>query len=365
MRARYSLALALSLGFALACSGAADHATSVATARGPEAALTGGNKTVTVMSRNLYLGAELGPVIGAQTLPDFLQATTAVWAMVQKNDFDVRAIALADEIARARPALIGLQEAYVWRTQTPSDPTTPATTVRYDYVNQLLGALAARGLEYRLAAEQQLIDFEAPTLGGLDVRTTDHSAILAREDVKTSDAKGGVYQTLLPISLLGQPFSVPRGWTSVVVQYRGETFRFVTTHLEAYYAPVRTAQAAELAAVLATETLPVILVADLNSHPGTEGEAVMAQAGFVDGWAALYPDLPGLTSSWPEDLTKTEPPFYERIDYVMTRGPVVPRSMEIVGQDPAERVGGLWPSDHGGLVAKLRLLGEKQAGKEE
>jgi endonuclease/exonuclease/phosphatase family metal-dependent hydrolase len=322
--------------------------------------MAGGNKVIGVMSRNLYLGAELTPVIQAQDLPQFLAATTAVWSMVQKNDFHARAQAVAAEIAANRPALVGLQEAYTWRTQVPADGmASPATDVAYDYVPELIAALAQRGLQYRAVATVDLFDFEAPTLLGNDARLTDHGVILARQDVHASNPRGKVFTTLLPVGVLGQTVLVKRGWVSVDVKYRGEQLRFVSTHLESFHPGVRQAQAAELAATLSAEGGQVILVGDLNSHPGTEGAAILVGAGFTDAWAALNPTNPGLTCCWPEDLTSTSPPFSERIDYVLTRGIVGPVAAGITGDDLASRVSGLWPSDHGGLFAELRIANEK------
>src|SRR5205814_9120391 len=130
-----------------------------------------------------------------------------------------------------------------------------------------------------------------------------------------------------------------------------------------FHPGIRTLQAAELAAALATETRRVILVGDLNSHPATEGEAVLTGAGFRDVWAALHPTSPGLTCCWPEDLTATQPGFSERIDYVLIRGPLDPRRDEVFGADPAGRVAGLWPSDHGGVFAEIGL--EKGHGDDD
>ena len=340
----------------------ATESTAVATA---PVSLAGGNKVVGVMSRNLYLGAELTPVIQAQDFGQFIGATTAVWAMVQKNDFHTRAKALADEIAAARPALVGLQEAYTWRDQSPADGmATPATHVVYDYVPELLAELAKRGLVYRNAASVELFDFEAPTGFGVDARMTDHGVILAREDVTTSNPEAHVFSNqpearhLLPVMVLGETVFVKRGWVSVDVKYRGESFRFVSTHLEAFHPGIRQLQAAELAAALAADPRPTILVGDLNSHPGTEGAAILAASGFQDVWPVLHPGDPGLSCCWLEDLTLPSPPappFYERIDYVMTRGPFEPRAEYVTGSDPASRVGGLWPSDHGGVFGELRI----------
>lgn len=215
------------------------------------------------------------------------------------------------------------------------------------------------GLHYRVAASVELFDFEAPIATGQDVRLTDHGVVLARADVETQEPEGHVYATLLPVQVLGQPHPVPRGWASVAARLRnGPWFRFVTTHLEAYQAQVRTAQAQELAAALAGETRPLVVVGDLNSHPGEEGEAVLATAGLGDAWAAIFPSRPGFTCCWLEDLTVSSPPappLDERIDYVLFRGPVRPRWADVVGDRPWERERGLWPSDHAGLVAWLSI----------
>lgn len=322
---------------------------------------------VGVLTRNLYLGADLTPVIQAASFPEFIAATTEVWDTVNRNDFHVRVRAIADEIAWTRPALVGLQEAYTWRIQTPGDAlqggTAPATTVVYDYVPELLTELQRRGLQYRVAVELELFDFEAPIATGQDVRLTDHLAVLARADVETRNATTQVYSTLLPVQVLGASVSVLRGWVAVDAQVRnGPWFRFVDTHLEAFHPLVRTAQAQELAAALAGVAGPVVLIGDLNSEPGTEGEAVLAAAGFEDAWAERYRMRPGFTCCWLEDLTVSSPPappLSQRIDYVLTRGAVRPLLLDVIGDRPWEREGGLWPSDHAGVVAWLKIGGRE------
>lgn len=359
--------LPFALSALVACSSGGDAA--VAASDGSAAGHDGGHAVpVGVLSRNLYLGAELTPVIQSTTPQQFLAATTAVWAMVNRNDFHVRARAIAEEIAWTRPALIGLQEAYTWRIQDPGDAlaggTTPATTVVYDYVPEILAQLQRRGLHYRVAAQVELFDFEAPIATGQDVRMTDHGVVLARADVETRNPAGQVYATLLPVQVLGQVHPVKRGWAAVDARLHGGAWlRFVSTHLESYAAPVRVAQAQELAAALASLTGPVVLVGDLNSHPGEEGEAVLAAAGFTDAWSTLYPARPGLSCCWLEDLTipsPPAPPFSERIDYVLYRGARIrPLLADVLGDRPWERERGLWPSDHGGVAAWLLLGGSR------
>jgi endonuclease/exonuclease/phosphatase family metal-dependent hydrolase len=313
-----------------------------------------GGKRVEVMTRNLYLGAALDDVIAATSLPAFLAATTRVWNTVVANDFHARAELLADEIAMNRPDAVGLQEAFLWRSQFPSDPATPATHVEYDYIAELLAALQARGTPYEVAESIELLDFEAPTLLGIDVRLTDRQAILVRQGTQFRNPRGALYSVLLPVGVLGQTVLVKRGWTAVDLQIRGEWLALFNTHAESFYAPVRVAQGMELAAILSATPGKAILVGDLNSLPGTEVAASVAGAGFVDSWGDLHPRRPGFTCCFPEALAETTPGLDQRIDYVFVRG-LEPLSAKIVGAHPGAHRTELWPSDHAGLVASAKL----------
>src|ERR1051325_5399792 len=113
---------------------------------------------LTVMTQNLYIGADLDPVVASIASGDRKQIMTAIsnaWASAVKNDFPSRAAAIAKEIDAKRPALIGLQEADSFFTG-PADSlhggSQPAKDVRYDFVQSLLDALRARGLHYGVAA---------------------------------------------------------------------------------------------------------------------------------------------------------------------------------------------------------------------
>ena len=86
------------------------------------------------MTRNLYLGADLGPAIAAADLRRDRRGGEII-NDVDASDFPARAKLLAKEIAKANPDLLGLQEAALWRYQTP--PTSPRprpTDVRYDFL---------------------------------------------------------------------------------------------------------------------------------------------------------------------------------------------------------------------------------------
>ncbi len=394
----------LTLAALLAACGpeAPSSAQQYAAASAAAAVARAGGQPVTVMSRNLYLGADLGRAVAATTQKDFLDATSTIWAYINVNRFDVRAEGIADEIDATGAELVGLQEAWTWRYRdtgpvpceakalTPDSAdlaSWPDTTVRYDYVQLVLDALAARGLSFRAASTVELTDLQAPIVKTTEpltfacIRGTDHGVILARDDVQTRGAQAHVYENLLSftIALAGQPpvqLPVKRGWVSVEAKphdaplgappREAEWFTFASTHLEAYAAPVREAQAAELRAALVL-LRRVILVGDLNSHPGTEGEAVLtAPGGLADVWQLVNSNDSGYTSPYPEILLVPENApdavLSERIDYVRVEGRLTPLAAGVVGTTAAERIPlpddptqTLWPSDHAGLWATIRL----------
>jgi len=323
-----------------------------------------GDRQVTVMTRNLYLGTDLNPIFGAPSQLALLKAVGAGWTQVQSNDFPARANAVAGEIAATKPDLVGLQEAMLYRTQVPSDGiATPATTVAYDFVGLLVDALARRGLDYRAVAVHTGTDAELPAgvPPALDVRLTDRVVVLARADEKTADLKlsdpaSGTYSGPITVPTVAGPLTLARGWASVDVKIRGKSFRFVTTHLESFSTPVRNSEAAQLLSGPTATDLPVVLVGDMNSGPGGDLGAydTLLDGGFSDAW----PGGDGLTCCHANDLHDPNPTLRERVDLVLTRGGFDTASAEVVGASPADRTpSGLWPSDHAGVVATLRLPG--------
>src|SRR5687767_2413541 len=86
---------------------------------------------VTVMSRNLYLGADLTPALTATSTTQLALAASAILETVNQTDFPARAEPLAREIKAAGADIVGLQEVALYRTDNdgaPDGPLTPATT---------------------------------------------------------------------------------------------------------------------------------------------------------------------------------------------------------------------------------------------
>jgi endonuclease/exonuclease/phosphatase family metal-dependent hydrolase len=326
------------------------------------------DRELTVMTRNIYLGAELGPIFEAETADQLVAATTAVWQQVLATNFGERAQALADEVTATQPLLIGLQEVSLWRTQTPSDPTTPAEEVAFDFLDILLDALAERGVRYTPVSISEAFDGELPAFGpaGLfDVRLTDRDVVLIRSDVpaaarlKVVREQHGLFDAALSLPVLGESLRVDRGWNAVDVKFRGRTVRFVNTHLEAFDPGeiIRIQQAQELIDGPLATNLPVVLVGDINS-PATEGLAYqkLLGSGLIDTWSAARPGEPGLTCCQAADLRNDVSTLSSRIDVIFASEGFAAVAAEVVGDEPEDRTpSGLWPSDHAGVVATLVL----------
>jgi endonuclease/exonuclease/phosphatase family protein len=346
---------------------------------------------VNVMTRNLYLGADLAPAIGAPSLEAFVAANGQILREVSANDFPTRAKGLANEILEEEPDLVGLQEVALWRTAPPSltpvltgEPT--ATTVRYDYLQLLLEQLNKKKPQYEVVVTQNEFDLEAPgdengvpgdgpnpAIANAEIngRLTMRDVILARRGagVQTANPQSGNFKTLLEVPILGKPLTIKRGWTATDAKVRGsDWFRFVNTHLEAFdpaalVPSIRALQAAELVAPggpAANGDLPVVLVGDLNSDDDTvspgdqQAYRVLLEAGLVER-STNDPLGCCLNSSLlAEGAGGSVADFDHQVDHVMTDDPgdVALQSSAVTGLLP---VNGFWDSDHAGLFSSLRF----------
>jgi len=343
--------------------------TVVASAASPSASnpARGNVRPIKVMTRNLYAGTDLAPLLSATSLPEFAFEVAQAFGRVQATDFPARAKVLAQEIQEADPHLIGLQEVALWRIGEPGvldGSITPATTVVYDFLASLQDELSNLGLHYSVVIVQNEFDAEGPSTLGLDIRLTLRDVILAKanlppDELTLSNANSANYITTLALPTVAGDLTFTRGWTSVDATVNRRTFRFISTHLEAFSAYHRYMQSNELLSGPANTSLPVVLVGDLNSYPDETGPflayANLIAAGFVDTWLQVNPTDPGYTFGNAADLLNPTPTMVTRIDHVLTRpGVEVFRSM-IVGIDQDNRTpSGLWPSDHAGVVTTLR-----------
>jgi endonuclease/exonuclease/phosphatase family metal-dependent hydrolase len=324
--------------------------------------------TATVMTRNVYLGADIDRVLGVASPADIPVVVAGVWATVQATDFPARARALAWEVAITRPDVVALQEVGLWRTG-PGDScaggTAPATDVVYDYLALLQAELERRGARYVVASS--VVNFDGELCGFIDgaftdVRYTDRDALLVRADRPFANSTSGHYAAAVSLLVGGAvPITIPRGWVATDVQVGARWVHAVGTHLEVESPPsfgaVQRLQAAELTGMLAAEAGPVLLAGDFNSAADgstTATYADLAAAGYRDPWMALRPSTDGFTCCFDESLRSGT--LTTRIDLTLARNGPRPWFTFRVGSQPWERTpGGLWPSDHAGMVTLFTL----------
>jgi len=319
-----------------------------------------------VMTYNVYLGADLQPLIQAPP-ESFIEEAGKAWAHVQEFDFATRAEAIAAQIAEKRPHLVGLQEVALWETAPRSNPA--ALTTRYDYLRLLLDALAARGTPYEaVAVNPHLTAGPLPVSDDLVVRFTERNAIIARSDLDdetlfVTNPVSRIFQARIPLLLGGQPFMLTRGYATVDVQFRGKWTRFATAHLEAFSVLVRKFQAQELAFALSGAPHDVILAGDLNSHRDFEGDSwqILTGSGLTDVWTETMPGDPGYTATFGDDLVGPPSELDHTVDYILrtSDGALdgVNGEGEVVGDEIEDQTStGWWPSDHAGVFGVAQIV---------
>jgi len=316
---------------------------------------------LTVMTYNVYVGGSAERVLSVENVLQVPTEVANMYSTVIASDFPSRAVAIAKSIKTYQPHLIGLQEISLIRRQSPGDRiaggTVPAEEVVLDFLQILMDALQAEGLDYQIAAQVENIDVEMPMFtdtGIVDVRLTDFDVLLSRGDVSISHPASANYENALTVDMLG--LEVKRGYVAVDATVTGVTYRVVNTHLESFTAVNRVAQAQELVDILSDETLPIILLGDFNAPaPDSTAYQNLLSAGYVDLWQ-MDSEGTGNTCCQTDDLQNEVSELYERIDQIFIRNLEPPVSVltHTVGDKPSERLdSGVWPSDHAGVVAHL------------
>ena len=169
-------------------------------------AATAGNEKadIKVMTQNQYLGADLGPIITAQSAEEYGIAIATALQSVAANNFAERSNALAQSIADRRPHLVALQEVFAFDCIEALPNACLAFQGAFnDHLELTTQALGALGADYYVAAEVQNLTIPTPFMESvglpglpvyfpgiaqpaLYVSVTDRDVILARTDVATT-----------------------------------------------------------------------------------------------------------------------------------------------------------------------------------
>ncbi len=368
---------------------------------------------IDVMTQNHYLGTDLAPVLGAATADPFdpvafnaavVEALTRIAATRPAE----RARALAAGIAQRKPDVVGLQEAmklecmpYLGVAPQPGmgcdDPAIKAA-----FTDRLEDTVLALRGKYIVAGKVTTSQFPVipflvngyPALLAL----ADRDAILVREDLpaswvnfvslgacpKPSDEGCNYLTAPPPVSTGIGTLAIERGFLAVDVMVRGHAYRVFNTHLEQrLLAPnmpetrlLQVGQAIELLTIaLLDPTKTIIVVGDFNSDPRDTIPALpppypanmptpymaFTMSGFTDSWLQQAHKTEGLTCCQSEDLANRRSALYERVDMIFSW---IPPShvldMRLLGDTMGDKTrppgnGGLWPSDHAAIAAKLKF----------
>lgn len=254
----------------------------------PAAPANAQEDAVNVMIRNIYLGADVS--VALDLIPDLPAAAQFMWDQVATTNFTQRAPVLANELAREQPAVVGIQEATIWECKAG---LFGESTVIFNFLDQLLEATEAAGVEYVIAAKDGseavnpgytipaipfLTNVNDPItfqpLFGSDSAAcgfTISDALLVRADLAADVVAVGTGDYQAAYAVVPVIFEVTRGYAWVDLELPQGTTRFVTTHLESVWdpdsVPVGAQQANELVKVASKWTMPLVVMGDFNADP--------------------------------------------------------------------------------------------------
>ena len=243
---------------------------------------------LTVMSRNLYLGADVG--VALELIPDFPAAAQFMWDQVKETDFSKRVVKLANEAVREQPELIGIQEATIWYCK--KNLWSKKVEV-FNFLDQYIKETKNQGTPYVLASFEGVSAFNPgysisavpyltkvkdpdlfPPLFGSEEAAcgfTIGDAILVRENLASNVRQVGNTEYDATYSIVPTIMTIYRGYTWVDYQVADSIVRVVSTHLESIWdenqVPNSALQAQQLVQDLKDSKMPLIVMGDFNADP--------------------------------------------------------------------------------------------------
>lgn len=371
------------------------------------AAFAGSKADIHVMTQNQYLGADLGPIIAAETPEAVNAAMIQALIDVSNNNYPERVQALAESILDKKPHLVALQEMFAFSCFDP-EITGLCALFSNAFNDHLALTIDALGGQYEIAAQVQNLTLASPNLPAgwpgipvfLDqaappvfVQVIDRDVILARTDVDTTPVTfncakpsldGCNFIAVAPVSIGGIPINIERGFVGVDATVGGEDYRFIDTHLEVKLlggnpqsAFLQPSQSTELwLAILDREvfdlTKRLLVAGDFNSSPVdvlpggvptayqqlTNGVLINGTPlpfGLTDTWYLRPGKPPGWTCCELADLSNAPSIHDERVDIVFAypapAGKVKANVLDTEVKDKTQS--GLWPSDHASVSVEL------------
>lgn len=248
----------------------------------------GADRQLTVVSRNLYLGADVG--VALDLIPDLSAAAQFMWDQVAATNFTKRAPVLAQEIIDADADVVGLQEATHWYCKKNA---WSSRVIVFDFVQEFLAATKAAGHEYVLVEKDGVqafnIGYSIPAIPFFTIVNDSKTfqpifgsdsaacgfeigdALVVKKDLASSILNVGNTEYEVSYGIIPKTMIIYRGYTWADLHIDGSNVRIVSTHLESLWdenaVPHSALQAQQLVADLTSTTMPLIVMGDFNADP--------------------------------------------------------------------------------------------------
>jgi len=371
---------------------------------------------IKVMTQNQYLGADLTPIIAADSPEAFNAAVINALIAIGSNNLPARAEALAASISDKQPHLVALQEIYAFECEDFGGGQCVLFQAAFN--DHLALTMQALDGQYEIAAVVQNLTlppadlplpgipvFLAPNSPpAFFVRAIDRDVILARSDVATAPVAFGcvgdrvsmdgcnfnfVATTPFPNPGGGDPIdiNIERGYVGVDAVVGGVPYRFVNTHLEVKSlggnpasAAIQAIQASELWGAILGNLNPfqrLIVAGDFNSSPedpalpfpipggvlhrpyqqlanGTLYDGTPLPIALTDIWNLRPGDPAGYTCCELAVLSNAVSQHDERVDIVFAFPSPSSVKADVLNAEADDKtLSGHWPSDHASVSAEL------------
>jgi hypothetical protein len=315
------------------------------------------------MSRNAYVGANVVSLATARSEAEIEQKAKELYQTVDQTNFPLRAQALVREIKRTKPDIVGFQELsrFYRGPDGHDDGIKDATTPLYNFRKIMENDLRAAGLHYKTVSDQVWLDVEVSSADGYDGRLQQANTVMIRTGrgarVKFLRQRKGVVPAparhpavrpdRAPVVRLGGDGG--QGRRQAVPVHRPTRRGLLRRRLDAAVQGPRSGASQDEEGA--------------DDHRGRlRLRPLLADAELVLGWLqggarAGFKETSRRRNTCCQDekLDNPQSKLKQWIDYIVVRPAARVLSTALVGDKLSDRIGGLWPSDHAGLVARLRL----------
>ena len=204
-----------------------------------------------------------------------------------------------------------------------------------------------------------------PTTWDCRIMMMDRDVILVNTRAKglsytKKSVKSGLYKAQQTFQIGGRTISFARGWVYAEMTYKGAKFRYANTHLEVggESEAIQRKQGKEFVKLVQKGAKTVVATGDFNTDAyGNYSPKTYQQLTkyFTDSWKPKR-DGKGLTCCQNAALSNPVSENDTRIDFVFGHGAVTSKGAVTTNVTPFRASPApLYESDHGGVVARLRL----------